>query len=437
MRASYPTYKSTSIPWLPEMPEHWDLLPIRAVFVERGERNDGLKTDYILSVLKDRGVVPYSEKGNVGNKMSERIDNYKVVHPEDLVINKMNAIIGSLGMSKYYGALSQVYFVLKRKRPNDEPRFLAYLFQNKEFQPFLSTISSGIMELRESIDKTKFNSLKIPIPPPLEQTAIADYLDFRLEQINRFIEKKEKLIALLKKQKAVILNEFVTEGLNSSTLKKQTNLIWLEEVPSHWTLCKLKHIAKVQSGLALNEGLKVINGVTFPYLRVANVQDGYIDLTEVKTVQVNPQTAKRVRLQKYDLLMNEGGDFDKLGRGVVWEEQIKHCLHQNHVFAVRVKKDIDPYWINILTQTFYGRSYFISKAKRTTNLASISSSNIKEFPVLLPPKEEIENIKNRLENEFSKIDITIARIETEIKKVKELKQSLIAEVVTGRIKVVA
>lgn len=414
------------------MPEHWDVRRAKYIFKVIDDKT-AKGDEELLSVSEHHGVIP-RRHANVNTFKAESYEGYKLCKKGDLVINSLWAWSRGLGVSEHEGIISNAYSVYRLKIPASS-RYLHYLLRTEAYVAEYLKRSKGIWISRLQLSDQQFLDLQIPLPPLPEQTAIANYLDAKTEQINRFIEKKEKLIALLKEQKAVILNEFVTEGLNSSALKKQTNLTWLGEIPSHWTLCKLKHIAKVQSGLALNEGVKIIDGVTLPYLRVANVQDGYIDLTEVKLVQVSPQTAERVRLKRHDLLMNEGGDFDKLGRGVVWEGQVEHCLHQNHVFAVRVNKDIDPYWINILTQTFYGRSYFISKAKRTTNLASISSSNIKEFPVLLPPKEEIDGIKNRLENEFSKIDNTIARIETEIEKVKELKQSLFAEVVTGRIKV--
>lgn len=420
------------IPWLPEMPEHWETL--KAKFIFKKETRKVRQDDDVVTAFRDGQVTLRKNRREDGFTIAVHEIGYQGIRKGDLVIHGMDAFAGAIGVSDSDGKASPVYNACTLRVEGDI-NYFCHAIRQMSKSGFIQSLAKGIRERSTDFRYDTFGQQYLPFPPLPEQTAIANYLDAKTEQINRFIEKKEKLIALLKEQKAVILNEFVTEGLNSSALKKQTNLIWLGEVPRHWTLCKLKHIAKVQSGLALNEGVKIIDGVTFPYLRVANVQDGYIDLTEVKMVQANRQTAKRVCLQKYDLLMNEGGDFDKLGRGVVWEDQIKHCLHQNHVFAVRVKKDIDPYWINILTQTFYGRSYFISKAKRTTNLASISSSNIKEFPVLLPPKEEIDDIKNRIEDEFSKIDNTIARIEKEIEKVKELKQSLIAEVVTGRIKV--
>jgi len=111
----YKQYKESGVEWLGKIPEDWNTGPIRQIFENRNERNSGLQTEKVLSVMKNRGVIPYEEKGNVGNKKSENIEKYKIVYKNDLVINKMNAIIGSLGVSDYHGALSPVYFVLKIK----------------------------------------------------------------------------------------------------------------------------------------------------------------------------------------------------------------------------------------------------------------------------------------------------------------------------------
>jgi len=163
-------------------------------------------------------------------------------------------------------------------------------------------------------------------------------------------------------------------------------------IPKHWKKVPLHEIAEVRTGVAKGKtGLK--DPVELPYLRVANVQDGRIDLSEVKTIQVERTQVDRYALQKGDILMTEGGDFDKLGRGDVWQGQIQPCLHQNHVFAVRPDAEqVEPTFLSALASSQYGRSYFLGCAKRSTNLASINSSQLREFPVLLPSLEEQRGI---------------------------------------------
>lgn len=163
-------------------------------------------------------------------------------------------------------------------------------------------------------------------------------------------------------------------------------------LPEGWIRCALSEVAEVRTGLAKGK-TNLIDPVELPYLRVANVQDGFIDLNEVKTISVERQNIARYALAPGDILMTEGGDFDKLGRGAVWNGTIDPCLHQNHVFSVRVdSKLVNPLFLSSLSGSPYGRTYFLSCAKRSTNLASINSSQLKSFPVLLPPVAEQNHI---------------------------------------------
>ncbi len=168
-------------------------------------------------------------------------------------------------------------------------------------------------------------------------------------------------------------------------------------VPKDWPLHTLGEIANVQTGLAKGKkGIK--NPISLPYIRVANVQDGYLKLDEIKKITVSKDEIKRFLLQKGDVLFTEGGDFDKLGRGTIWNNEIENCLHQNHIFAVRVDKSkILPTFLNILSSSSYGRRYFMLSSKQSTNLASINSSQLKLYPIPLPPLPEQTAIAHVLE----------------------------------------
>lgn len=177
-------------------------------------------------------------------------------------------------------------------------------------------------------------------------------------------------------------------------------------------------VAKGKTGL--------IDPVELPYLRVANVQDGYIDLTEVKTIAIEKHQVERYSLKRGDILMTEGGDFDKLGRGAVWGGAVDPCLHQNHVFSVRANKDmVDPMFLSALSGSEYGRTYFLSCAKRSTNLASINSSQLKSFPVLLPPLVEQRSIAQILSTWDQAIATTERVLFNSKRKVDALLQKLL------------
>ncbi|MBT9100487.1 hypothetical protein KFZ76_22570 [Methylovulum psychrotolerans] len=150
------------------------------------------------------------------------------------------------------------------------------------------------------------------------------------------------------------------------------------QLPEGWKRQALFSVAEIRTGVAKGKrGLK--DPINVPYLRVANVQDGRIDLSEVKMINIERTQLERFSLRSGDVLMTEGGDFDKLGRGDVWEGQISPCVHQNHVFSVRPKQSqITSYFLAALAASNYGKSYFLSCAKKSTNLASINSGDRKD-----------------------------------------------------------
>ena len=199
-------------------------------------------------------------------------------------------------------------------------------------------------------------------------------------------------------------------------------------IPNGWKKLPLSQIAEVRTGVAVGKkGLS--DPVRLPYLRVANVQDGRLHLTEVKFIEVERHQVERYSLKAGDILMTEGGDFDKLGRGDVWQGQFEPCLHQNHVFAVRPQVDqVDSFYLSALAASQYGRDYFLSCAKRSTNLASINSSQLKAFPVLLPPLPE----QRRIAKILATWDQTISRTEELIEKSRKQKLGLMHVLLNGR-----
>jgi type I restriction enzyme S subunit len=196
-------------------------------------------------------------------------------------------------------------------------------------------------------------------------------------------------------------------------------------IPKGWQKNSLSEVAIVQTGIA--KGNKKINEpLSLPYLRVANVQDGYLDLQEIKNITISKKDLERYSLRFGDLLLTEGGDFDKLGRGAVWKDQIKPCLHQNHIFVVRVNpKVILSEFLSYLTGSKYGKKYFLSCSKQSTNLASINSNQLKHFPVLLPPLNEQKKIAKILSTWDQAIEKTQKLIQLKEKMIGKTLQTLL------------
>jgi type I restriction enzyme S subunit len=231
-----------------------------------------------------------------------------------------------------------------------------------------------------------------------------------------------------------VISHAVTKGLNPGASVKDSGVEWLGEVPEHWEVTPLKHLATVQTGMAKGKDLEGIETVDVPYLRVANVQDGYLDLDEVHLLSVPITSIDRYLLKDGDVLMNEGGDFDKLGRGCIWSGEIEPCVHQNHVFAVR-PHSVTGEWLNAYTTSKAANSYFISRSKQSTNLASISSSNLMRLSVPLPPAEEVRGILVRLNELVKEIDDLKHSATQATDLLQERRSALISAAVTGQIDV--
>lgn len=210
---------------------------------------------------------------------------------------------------------------------------------------------------------------------------------------------------------------------------RDSGLSWLGEIPAHWEITRLKFIARVQTGIALGKDYGGQATSEYPYLRVANVQDGFIDLSEVKTMAVPEQEAASAMLRTGDVLMNEGGDADKLGRGAIWGGSIAPCLHQNHVFALR-PESVSSEWLATWTGSEFAKAYFETRAKQSTNLASISSTNLLELIIAVPPDREQHAIVARLARQTDHLDALLASKQRLLDLLVEKRKAVIATAVT-------
>lgn len=265
--------------------------------------------------------------------------------------------------------------------------------------------------------------LPIKLPPLPEQQKIATILT----SVDTAIEKTRAQIDKLKHLKTAMMQELLTKGIGHTEFKDSP----VGRIPKAWMHGLLEDVAVIQTGVAKNS--KVTGDlIEIPYLRVANVQDGYLDLTEIKTLQLDRNRLERFILRDEDVLVNEGGDFDKLGRGAIWRNQISPCVHQNHVFVVRTNQDkLLPMFFNYLSGSQHGKQYYLGCAKQTTNLASLNSSQLKLFPVLLPPIGEQTKICEVL----SSVDTKIKGAEQKLTSLEKIKKALMQDLLTGKVRV--
>lgn len=274
------------------------------------------------------------------------------------------------------------------------------------------------------------------LPPKVEQTRIATVL----RTLDEAIRTTEALIAKLEQVKKGLLHDLLTRGIDDNgelrdpeRHPEQFKDSPLGRIPRDWDLCPLLDLAEVRSGIAKNSNRALNNPVDVHYLRVANVQDGFLDLSEMSKIRINRAEVAKYAVQAGDVLMNEGGDLDKLGRGALWRGEYHPCVHQNHVFVVRCRGGLEPAFLDAWTGSAPARRYFIVAGKQTTNLASINKTAISRLPVALPPMEEQHAIVQRLDGHRERV---LAE-EQSLKKLRLLKTGLMDDLLSGRVRVAA
>ena len=239
---------------------------------------------------------------------------------------------------------------------------------------------------------------EIPTPPLQEQRSIAR----TLQRIDDALLLQDKQIQTVIDLKHATMWTLFTRGLRGEA-QKETEI---GPVPESWRAAPLSDCAFVQSGVAKGRKIDDAEIIRLPYLRVANVQDGHLDLTEIKTIPIRSSEVERYKLRHGDVVLTEGGDFDKLGRGFIWRSEIPLCIHQNHVYAVRTQGNrLLPEFFAYQAQSPYGKAYFLKVAHKTTNLACINTTKLKAFPVLVPTLDEQHEIVTILDAIDRKIDL--------------------------------
>lgn len=407
------------------MPD-WDRVRAKYLFRERDER--GSADEPLLAATQDRGVIPRNDlEQRVWNPDTQPLDTYKLVRPGDFVIS-LRSFQGGIEYSAHRGLVSPAYTVLS---PRVAPSFYRHYFKSQAFVSYLGVLGSGIRQ-GKTVSYHDFGNLALPVPPSDEQSAIADFLDRETERIDLLMNKKRRLIDLLDERRTALITQAVTKGLDPTVPMKDSGVPWIGEVPAGWEIVRLRHVAAIQTGITLGkryaDGTKLVER---PYLRVANVQSGRLDLAVVTTIEVPIDEVGRYELRAGDVLMTEGGDIDKLGRGTVYRGEITGCLHQNHVFAVRPRHRLSGDYLALAMASFVGRSYFELSAYRTTNLASTNTAKVLDFSFALPELR----IQNRIVEEYGqrnqRLDLVSSSLATQLVLLSEYRQALITAAVTG------
>ncbi len=331
------------------------------------------------------------------------------------------------------------------------------------FRTTVASLQSG--STRKRISRKNLAKIQIPLPPLNEQRRIVEKIEELFTKLDAGVRALEETRALLKKYRRSVLKAAVEGELSrewreahAGEVEPASELLErilrerrekfadkkyrepaspdtsrLPALPDGWEWARIDSLATIKGGITKDSKRKYEDSRTVPYLRVANVQRGYLDLSELKEIEASTGVIEQLLLKPRDVLFTEGGDRDKLGRGWIWNGEIAECIHQNHVFRARLySADVEPKFVSWFGNTF-GQVWFMEQGKQTTNLASINLTKLSAFPVPLPPKEEAKHIVEEVERRLSVIDNLEATIEANLKRAGGLRRSILARAFSGRL----
>lgn len=277
--------------------------------------------------------------------------------------NGKAALAAGLAGGRGFGSTE---FHVLRSRGSVLPEWIYYFVRRETFRREAKRNFTGTAG-QQRVPTSFLEEALIPVPPLDEQRRIVDLLARAEGIVCLRREAQQKAAELIP---AIFIDMFSDPATN----------------PQAWPRHPLSAVAEVISGVAKGRKLDPGEAIELPYMRVANVKDGYLDLAEVKTIEIKRGEVEKLLIRPGDLLMTEGGDPDKLGRAALWAGELEACVHQNHVFKVRSDRArLSPAYLRALAGSAYGKAYFLSVAKKTTGIASINKTQLSAFPVPLPP----------------------------------------------------
>lgn len=423
--------KDSGIAWIGEIPENWRLLKLKNILFERNEKNDPIKTNEILSLTIDKGVIPYKEKTGGGNKAKEDLTAYKLAYPNDIILNSMNIIAGSVGISKYFGCISPVYYALYSNNEN-YINYYNQLFQSTEFQRSLLGLGNGIMikesstgklntiRLRISLEKLK--SIYLPVPCKEEQEKIASFLDKQTTLIDDLIEATKRSIEELKQYKQSVITETVTNGLDKNVKMKDSGIDWIGECPSHWDVNKINRLFEIKKDIANQNGHDVLS-VTQKGLKVK-------DITKNEG-QMAADYSKYQIVNKGDFVMNH---MDLLTGWVDCSIYEGVTSPDYRVFKNRNYRVANNFYYKYVFQTCYTNKIFYGLGQGVSNLGRwrLQTDKFINFYLPIPPLEEQEAISQFLVAREIEINGIIEEKQKLISEFESYKKSMIYEYVTGK-----
>jgi len=439
----YPRMKDSGVPWLGEVPEHWEVLPNRAVFEEVKERDH--PDEVMLSVTIAKGVIRQDALlADSSKKDSSNLDRsaYKLVRPGDLAYNKMRAWQGAVGVSEYRGIVSPAY-VVQRPRKGAQSRYLHYLLRTPAFAKEAERWSYGITSDMWSLRPEHFKMIYSCLPPLAEQTAIVRFLDHADRRIRRYIRAKQKLIKLLEEQKQAIIHQAVTGRIDVRTGQpypayKNSGVEWLGEVPADWEVVRLKEVTTtLEQGWSPQCDSQPADSHEWGVLKVGCVNGDEFDPQQNKRLPPTFEVSSNLEIRDGDILVSRANTRELLGLAAIAIAPRPKLLLCDKLFRFRtVREKVDPRFLVHVIRQQTSRAQIESSTNGASDfMQNIGQGVIRNLQLSLPPIELQVQIVEWLRLKTSALTAAALKAQREIALLHEYRTRLIADVVTGKLDV--
>lgn len=431
--------KDSGVAWINTIPKEWKLKKIKYALKNRNENNNPIRSKNILSLTAKQGVIPLEEKEGGGNKPKEDYSAYKLAYPNDIVMNSMNVLSGSVGLSKYFGCVSPVYYMLRPIDEKDDVRYYNYIFQTTVFQRSLLGLGNGILmkesdngklnTIRMRIPLDKLGNLLIPVPDSSIQRKIADYLDSIIPNIDMLLADIEKQIETLEEYKKSIITEAVTKGLININING-TQVDFTNTTDEQWECKKLKLLVAMPIIDGPHESPELCD-TGIPYISATAIVDGKIDFNLMRgyiSEEYCTECEKRYKPQLNDILVV------KLGAGTGQVAMVDDNRKFNiwvPLAAVRCNELVIPKFI------YYGfqSDYVVTQMEQSWTYGTQETLGVKTIEKLkffIPTLNTQRKIIQYLDNKCVNIDGAIEEKKEQLDTLEQYKKSLIYEYVTGK-----
>lgn len=420
--------KDSGISWLGEYPSDWELKKIKYCLQERVEKNNPVRTTEILSLTAKQGVIPYDQKEGGGNKPKEDVSAYRLAYPGDIVMNSMNILSGSVGLSQYFGCVSPVYYMLRPWKVTEDVRYYNYTFQTTMFQRSLFGLGNGILikesgngklnTIRMRIPMDKFGELFIPVAPIDEQQLIADFLDAKCAEIDALVADIQSQIDTLEQYKRSVITETVTKGLNPDAEMKDSGVQWIGDTPAHWGVIRGKYILRyMQKPVRENDGV------------ITCFRDGEVTLRSNRREDGFTMSDKEIGYQGIDVgdLVVHGMDGFAGAIGIS-DSRGKASPVLNVLDTDQCKRYIMYY----LRSMAYSDVFLALATGIRVRSCDLRWNKLAELSYPVPPLDEQNAIVKHIDSVLSKADAVIADKKAQLATLDEYIKSLIFEYVTGK-----